>query len=216
MNLVDAFHVSQGVSVPGHDIVYGIDDSTRHVTVYRSADGKELSIGFDCTRGIVWPPSQDWLANLDAWPKAFLPFPGVSAFSGFLDEYTSVSRVVMDQVRVYEPLTANVFGFSQGAAHATLCFLELVTRFPGIPVHCVAFASPRVLEGGASSKLSQTLAGANTFRRVNVWGDPVPNLPPWIIGYRHVGTTKYIGPFKLLPDPGVHNGETYLKALEKS
>lgn len=81
-------------------------------------------------------------------------------------------------------------GHSKGGAEATLCAALAVER--GYLVkHLITFGSPRV---AASGKVLDILArgGVNILRYVNR-GDPVPRVPPWFFGYRHVGLAIEIG-----------------------
>lgn len=218
MNHLDAFNAANGTAPTGWDIVDAIQDDTRGLTVYRSADCYNLMFGFTCTKGAVWPPSKDWLENLQAWPKAFsVGTRKYLAMKGFLDEYLTMRVGILRLVALYRPREIRVVGFSQGAAHATLAVRDILYSFPLTPIHATVFASPRVYDERAAIEFMLTLSGTgSTFERINIWGDPVPSLPPWWIGYCHVMRAQHIGKFRLLPDPMLHSGITYLKILQEA
>jgi len=117
-------------------------------------------------------------------------------------------------VRVYRPGAIHLAGYSQGAAHATLALRDTLYHFPGLTLSCTAFASPRVYGAkGAIEFGDATGRGRNaTLTRYVLDGDPVPDLPPWWIGYRHVGTLVTLGSGGL--DPMKHDPARYDAALK--
>lgn len=216
MKLLDSFKVATGKTLPGFVSIFTVDDETRHVTVQLSSDGQTMLIGFDSTKGLVWPPSRDWLSNLQAWPKAMtFGSSHCMAHSGFVDEYASVRMHIINAITFHKPKSIIISGFSQGGAHATLCFRDLLHNFQKIKVDAIAFASPRVYDMHGSAEFESALDKRHdcSFLRVNAWGDPVPELVPWFIGYCHVGKWKMVGKFAIF-DANVHNGVGYLKVLE--
>lgn len=107
------------------------------------------------------------------------------------------------------PLTPiHLTGHSEGAAEATLLAGMLVSHGRA-PASLTTFGSPRV----GSFALGRLILGAPvTVRRFVSRGDPVPDLPPWWLGfYRHVGNAIEIGEgFDFAPD---HPIEAYIEAL---
>jgi len=81
-------------------------------------------------------------------------------------------------------------GHSKGGAEATLAAALAIREGRNVK-HLVTFGSPRV---AASGEVMDILArgGVNIVRYVNR-GDPVPKVPPWLFGYRHVGPEIEIG-----------------------
>ena len=216
MTRLESFRSAIGRDFPGWQKVAEYQDETRGLTVYRSNDAQELLFGFQCTKGAIWPPSRDWLANLKAWPKSLsVGTKRWFAHAGFVEEYLTIRDEVLRLVQIYQPNIIRVTGFSQGGAHATLAWRDLVYQFPDALVFGVVFASPRVYTDPASFEFEDTLRESTsaTFERVNLWGDPVPGLPPWFLGYRHVSPVKHIGRFRLFPSPENHSGQSYLNAL---
>ena len=217
MNRLDSFNAANGTAPTGWAVVEAIQDDTRGMTLYRSKDCLSLMFGFTCTKGAVWPPSKDWLENLQAWPKAFsVGTRKFLAMEGFLNEFLTMRPDILRLVAVYQPQEILVVGFAQGAAHATLAVRDILFNFPRTHVHGTVFASPRVYEErGAIEFMLALSASGSTFERINLWGDPVPGLPPWWLGYCHVMRAQHIGKFRLLPDPMLHGGLNYLKALQE-
>lgn len=100
-------------------------------------------------------------------------------------------------------------GHSKGGAEATLAAALAVSEGYNVK-WLITFGSPRV---AASGKIEDILArwGVNIARYVNR-GDPIPSVPPWWLGYRHVGTEIEIGEaWDIAPD---HPSMEYRKALK--
>ena len=149
----------------------------------------------------------DWMLNF-----ATVPYKDMakkwSAHTGFVKLYKSVADEIADRLAVLKPESLLVSGFSQGAALATLAHEDMGFRFPDLDVETVVFGSPRVLwfptPGIAKRWLSLT--------RYYTMGDPVTGLPPWAMGYAHVGQGIAIGPFCWPPMTG-HDPAKYAKYL---
>lgn len=202
-----------GKVISGYNIVKEIKETTRHFTIYLSQDSKELVFGFDSTRNNY----EDWKKNFNFASRAMTFGSSHSmAHSGFVDEYASLRNEVMDAIAIYQPKSITIGGFSQGAAHATLCMRDVMYNHK-IPTKCYAFASPRVYDDRGSLEFDRALYERDDcyFRRITVYGDPVTDLPPWYLGYRHVGIQKMIGRFAII-DVKVHNGSNYLREVGRS
>lgn len=74
-----------------------------------------------------------------------------------------------------------ITGFSLGAALSQVMSVNL-TLF-GIPHRVYAFGGPRV----ATRRAGQWLASRAQHFRVHTYDDPVPHLPPALMGFRHFG-----------------------------
>ena len=99
-------------------------------------------------------------------------------------------------------------GHSKGGAEATLAAALAVSGGHNVKF-VVTFGSPRV---AASGRVMDILSrgGVNIIRYVNR-GDPVPSVPPWFLGYRHIGEVIEIGEdWDIQPD---HPALEYRKAL---
>ena len=100
-------------------------------------------------------------------------------------------------------------GHSKGGAEATLAAALAVSEGYNVK-WLLTFGSPRV---AASSKVENILVqGRVTVIRYVNRGDPVPSVPPWWLGYRHVGTAIEVGEaWDTAPD---HPSREYRKALK--
>lgn len=124
---------------------------------------------------------------------------GARVHRGFCGSYFSVSEKI--HARVQGANRIILTGHSLGGALATLAALDLFEN--GLPVvNVVTFGSPRV-GNGAFRDFYDTALGGKTLRLV-AQGDPVTFMPPWLNGFRHVGTEVY------LPDAGGYTIEPSL------
>lgn len=180
-----------------------VKDETRSMTIYLSKDD-ELVFGFDATQ----PNVADWVENFDLEPR-HLPFLG-DVHAGFAREAESLAHAVFGAISKYGPRRLVFSGFSQGAAHALILGLEASSML--FDVEIFGFASPRVVRWSAAKK-ARALAG-KSYHRVNLRGDVVPHLPPFLTGYCHVGKATMLGAPLLIPDLSLHNGATYLEAVK--
>ena len=218
MTLSDSFRFAIGKPISGGNVILEVSDNVRHcmATMY---DNGELVIGFDCTLGSIWPPETDWFQNLMAWPMTFsVGSSKYKAMAGFVGEYLSIRESIFNAIDTEKPKTIRIFGYSQGAAHATLAWRDLANRYPTLGIHATVFASPRVYATDSAREFDLFLSNSDpkvrTFQRYECWGDPVPHLPPLILGYSPVGPVKMIGPFRFIFNPSVHEGSNYIKVLE--
>jgi len=192
--------------------VYGfvaarVSDSTIHVFI----NGTKTAI--------------EWLEDAEfiPWQVPFLP-AGCLAHKGFLDVYASLTvngeslRDFLGNFKLYSPF---FHGHSLGAALATLGAVELgAWTPPELGAHTL-WASPRVFSAYAAY-----VVGGKTkplLRLVNP-RDAVPDLPPAILGFTHVGTEQGVAVTAVPKDPAdplnvkrnAHVLANYLNALDPS
>jgi len=116
---------------------------------------------------------------------------GCEAHAGFYASWTSTKAVVVstvtaavEQFPTYQLITT---GHSLGGAVATLAGAYL--RLQGYSVDIYTYGSPRVFNKiGADFVTAQ--AGGDY--RVTHFDDPVPRLPPLLIGYRHTSPEYWL------------------------
>lgn len=142
-------------------------------------------------------------SSCDDWRTDFRFFKmpwylGGAVHRGFRNAYISVDSQIINRV----PRGADVIisGHSLGGALATLCAHALQH-------HCnvtdaILLASPRVGNGEFARRYNRELGHVTS--RVVAPHDPVPYVPLWIMGNRHVNTEVYLG------DTGVKIGRNIL------
>lgn len=133
----------------------------------------------------------NWISNLN-FPKEkqYPKCNGCKVHRGFYKAWDSVrERVVAEVKRLHkEEPNAQIFltGHSLGAALAVLCAAELgaSARSLGFPIEGVyTFGEPRV---GNKAFHDFYNLGTKVSWRVTHWKDPVPTLPPTILGFHHI------------------------------
>jgi len=129
----------------------------------------------------------DWLQNFSFWTK---PYRKQSfrwyAHAGFVKKWKSVEDDVLQVIRGNGVKEVVVFGFSQGAALATLCHESIWYNFPEYrsTLKTYTYGSPRVVWFWNKRRLKKRF---ETLRRFAIDRDLVPKVPPCALGYRHVG-----------------------------
>jgi hypothetical protein len=151
----------------------------------------------------------DWTHNLQF---AVVPYRWMEhkwrAHQGFVCAYKSVRDEVLAKIGYLlsqkdRPVT--VTGWSHGAALAVLAYEDIAWHYPLARIFGHGFGTPRVLWGRLD-----LVHRYMTFERWNVRGDPVAMLPPWIMGYYHVGISHKLGPLSFI-NPESHTA----KAIER-
>jgi hypothetical protein len=170
------------------------------------ADADEIAIIFQQTVS-----ESDWAFNFKALPVVYKDSPvPFAAHEGFVSLWKSVRPIVMGEVAALYGAnphrSVNVIGFSQGAALALLCYEDIAYSLKPSYLHGYGFGCPRVIIG---EEISNRFAH---FHRITVRGDLVTELPPWVMGYRHMGRLTAIGPVAL-PWPSNHEPKIYRKYL---
>ena len=113
---------------------------------------------------------------------------------GFFQAYWPIQKDLFDAVETLVHTKARpvyITGHSLGAALATMATAELANH-PKAWVRdsiaaCYTFGSPRVGDSTFDMYVKVPLY------RVTNGIDPVPVVPFWFMGYRHVGDTRYFG-----------------------
>ncbi|KAF2273726.1 alpha/beta-hydrolase [Westerdykella ornata] len=134
----------------------------------------------------------NWLTNLQFDLVETNLCSGCQAHRGFwqswLDSRTAVMAAIKDARKRRPDYTLVTVGHSLGGAVASLAAAQL--RNEGYNVDFFSFGAPKV--GG--TKLSDYISnqsGGNNYR-VTHWNDPIPRLPPQVMGYVHISPEYYI------------------------
>jgi hypothetical protein len=226
IELASLFRSTLGQSPNGFNLLHEVIDSTRHISFYLQED--ELLVAFWPTLGNLYieqgessqhwfKEAADWLKNAEFWKKSLtVGSKTYQAHAGFVEEYLSFRSDIMKQIEAIKPKQIFLTGFSQGGAHATLCHRDLLHNYSTTKVSTTVFASPKVYGmSGASEfdKVSMDKIGYD-FKRVEMWGDPIPKLAPWFLNYFHVGSVIKIGNKNNKNDIAKwHQPDAYINAL---
>ncbi|RMZ74436.1 lipase class 3 [Pyrenophora seminiperda CCB06] len=135
---------------------------------------------------------RNWITNLQ-FPIIKTPIcPDCDASIGFwtswLEAQTNVLAAVATAQKQFPDFKVVATGHSLGGALATLG--AGVMRSQNITVDLYTYGAPRVGLEGISNFITATGKG-DTFR-VTHKGDPVPKLPPSLLGYRHSSPEQYV------------------------
>lgn len=140
----------------------------------------------------------DWKTNVNA--RFVVLQGGARVHTGFFQAYWPIRDAMFEFVRraiAAKPRPIYVTGHSLGGALALMATAELANDDDATVRDCVAacytFGCPRA--GDASF---DTYVKAPLYRITN-GVDLVPAIPPAILGYRHVGDTRYFGKAGVAP-----------------
>ena len=112
--------------------------------------------------------------------KTDLKFKSKNGFhEGFYEAFLSIKSELFSNIDLNKK--TYITGHSLGGALAIITTIHL----PIQNKYCVTFGSPRVVTNEITKQLKDV--EKKIFRYENV-GDPVPYLPPYMMGYRHIGT----------------------------
>jgi hypothetical protein len=115
-----------------------------------------------------------------------------TASIGFWSSWLEAERSVLSAITAaraqYPSYTVVATGHSLGGALASLA--AGVLRSQNIPVELYTFGAPKPGLDGLATFLTNTTFGA-TYR-VTHKADPVPKLPPALLGYRHSSPEYYV------------------------
>lgn len=109
-------------------------------------------------------------------------------WSSWLEAQTSVLQAVQKARAQYPNFKVVATGHSLGGALAALA--TGVLRAQGITVDMYTYGAPKIGLESLSQYLSATNLGQNY--RVTHKADPVPKLPPALLGYRHISPEYYV------------------------
>jgi hypothetical protein len=140
----------------------------------------------------------DWITNVHVQLVALQG--GTRVHTGFFQAYWPIREVMFDFVKHAireKPRPIYITGHSLGGALALMATAELANDDDATIRDCVAacytFGCPRA--GDSSFDL---YVKAPLYRVTN-GVDLIPAVPPAILGYRHVGDTRYFGDFGVAP-----------------
>lgn len=135
---------------------------------------------------------RNWLTNLNFPVIATTLCATCSASTGFwgswLEAQSNVLSAITKAQAQYPSYKVVATGHSLGGALASIAAGVLRSR--GVTVDLYTYGAPKVGLEGISQYLSATTRGQNY--RVTHKADPVPKLPPALLGYRHISPEYYV------------------------
>jgi hypothetical protein len=149
----------------------------------------------------------DWKSNFDfpAIPYKNQPIKWY-AHRGFVWAWKLARQEILMDIEQYKVNT--IVGYSHGAALATLAHEDL--WFNDKSVITYTFGGPRVVWMPNRKILNRW----NGLTRIKVNGDIVTNLPPWLLGYKHIGIEMKTGDKHFIPRIKYHELNNYMKNLD--
>jgi hypothetical protein len=128
---------------------------------------------------------KNWIDDINTLKVSYPPCSGCFVHEGFYDTYLSVQSQMVPAlqalIKEYPSLPIQVTGHSLGGALSIHAALDIIHTF-NHPVDVVYnFGQPRV--GNPAFETYQKIV-LPTYR-VTHWEDPVPHLPPEILGFVH-------------------------------
>ena len=135
---------------------------------------------------------RNWITNLvfPTIPTSICPTCVASKgfWSSWLEAQTNVLAAISAAKAQYPDFKVVATGHSLGGALASLA--AAVLRSQGTTVDLYTYGAPKIGLESISQYLTNTNMGA-TFR-VTHKNDPVPKLPPALLGFRHIGPEYYV------------------------
>jgi hypothetical protein len=135
---------------------------------------------------------RNWITNVNfpAGPTTICPTCAshVGFWASWLEAQSNVLSAIKKAQAQYPSFKIVATGHSLGGALASLA--TGVLRSQGTTVDLYTYGAPKIGLEGISQYLTATNRG-NTFR-VTHKNDPVPKLPPALLGFRHISPEYYV------------------------
>jgi hypothetical protein len=115
-------------------------------------------------------------------------YPDARVHSGFWKAYTSIRGFLYDSIQFYNIQQLFVTGHSLGNALATVATLDFAEEKNFTSISMVGLAGPRVGNAAYAALFEQYI---QNYYRITHSNDPIPHLPPMILGFKHIGHEVY-------------------------
>ena len=182
-------------------------------------DGSYASYKIDEKRYIFFQHSngiQDWKNNFDFPSKAYkgMDIPW-RCHRGFLKVWKSIMPYIEKLILPKDFEAAVIIGYSHGGALSSLCYEYVWYNYPEIRnrLYGFSFGSPRIFYG--TKNYAFLMKRFEKYVNVVNSEDIVTKLPPYIMGYRHMGKVLDIGRDKKIPSVKAHRPESHRNALRE-
>lgn len=170
-------------------------------------DGSTLYLYFEDSDGVG-----DWRKNIDFPIRPYKRMGKTvwRAHRGFLRAWEKVVDKIRPLILDKSVNNVVVVGYSHGGALAVLCHEYVWYNRPDVRENLFGygFGAPRVLWGGIKCK--ERWKNFTVIRNIN---DLVTRLPPFFLGYRHVGKLLKIGSRGKYSSIVAHYAQNILKEL---
>lgn len=168
-----------------------------------------LYIFFEKSNGAV-----DWKSNLD-FPAVAYPRSDGSvwyAHRGFLAVWRKIEPMLAASIADATVRAATVTGYSHGGAIALLCHEYIWYHRPDLRARLFGygFGCPRVFWGKKNGELLKRFEQFTVIRNLD---DIVTHLPPFLLGYSHVGKLLTVGKRGKYSPIDAHKAENILTEL---
>lgn len=151
----------------------------------------------------------DWRSNFDFPAKAYKTW---FAHRGFLAVWKEIEPMLKDYIADRTIKKIIITGYSHGAAVAVLCHEYVWYNRPDLRdrLEGYGFGCPRVFWGIQTADIKQRFEKFTVIRNID---DIVTHVPPFLLGYTHVGKMLEIGKKGKYSPIDAHREENILKEL---
>lgn len=161
----------------------------------------------------------DWYNNFDFPIRPYTPDKASNDISwychkGFLKVWKSILGQIKEQLLDTEIKEIVIFGYSHGAAIATLCHEWCSYNRKDIKLTGFALEPPRVY-WGSKKNLNKIKNRWNNFYFIRNCNDIVTHVPPKLFGYKHVVEPFLIGEKGEFNCFEAHDGRCIVRALNR-
>ncbi len=157
----------------------------------------------------------DWKSNLDFPAAAYPRSEGTVwyAHRGFLAVWKQIEPLIAGRIADNRVRHIVIAGYSHGGAVALLCHEYVWFHRPDLRKNLFGygFGCPRVFWGKKNSKLLRPFEQFTVIRNID---DIVTHLPPFLLGYSHVGRMLEIGEKGKYSPIDAHKAENILAELK--
>lgn len=185
-----AWHQRDTWMESGWNLRYFHDEATDTLGLFILED-EILYVSFRSSRALQQDSVDlSYNSRIGLKPVPFLPGTGIKAHRGFIEKYMSIRDRLLRELVESSPKEIILVGHSAGGAMASLAFIDIKHLYPDTPVNAITFGMVRVFNAKGARWYRPY---RENFIRVVNGRDIIPNLPPALFGYRHIGRLVRIG-----------------------